>query len=139
MQSIHEQKLKLIYEHIAEVMMGCLFALCKGSRTTESLRKMMENLVDPEVLQYALSILVKRGLVDFQPDCDSFVWRLKPISTKRITKALKNGAETIDQVVVFIFNDKKTKYPLCCIKSATLATLETMDNVKLVDGKLCLI
>jgi hypothetical protein len=139
MQSINEQKRELIYQHVAEVMMGCLFALCKGSRTTAAIGKTLENLVEPRIIEFALTLLIKRGLVALQPDCDTFVWKLKPISTKRITKAIENGAKTIEQVVVFIFNDKKTKYPLCCIKSATLATLETMDNVKLINDKLCLV
>jgi hypothetical protein len=93
----------------------------------------------PDTVNFVLVLLAQGGLVDFQPNCDAFVWRLKPIAPQRITEAIKNGAKTTDEVATFIFNRVKVKYPLCCIQSATLATLETMDNVKLVDGKLSLV
>jgi hypothetical protein len=83
----------------------------------------------PIVVAQTLTILL--GVwVDFQPNCDAVIWRIKPARKEEITRDLKVfGPLTIEELCSSNLRPS----------SAVLATLETMDNVKLINDKLCLI
>lgn len=124
----------VLTQYYLHTITKCLDALNKGSRSTKAVVRMTK--LHPWDVTHTLKALTLKGLVEFQPNCDAsgklelVIWRLKPAPEAEIVVNLKGwGPCTIEEL------SSKFVYP----SSAILATLEAMDNVKLIDGKLYLV